>query len=87
MFLTHKTEISPTSEQVKQIEINFGLRRFFFNKTIMTLKHKYGDLKANKRLIKKKELMEYRKTIFRAKYKWLVEKTTSHVLDSTIEDV
>ena len=87
MMLTHKIEIFPNAEQVKQIEINFGLRRFFFNKTIMTLKHKYGDLKENKKLIKKKELMEWRKTLFRAKYKWLVEKTTSHVLDSTIEDV
>lgn len=87
MILTHKTEIFPTSEQVKQIEINFGMRRFFFNKTIMSLKHKYGDLKENKKLIKKKELMEYRKTVFRAKYKWLVEKTSSHVLDTTIEDV
>ena len=87
MMITHKTEIFPTSEQVKQIEINFGMRRFFFNKTIMTLKHKYGDLKENKKLIKKSELMEYRKTLFRAKYKWLVEKTSSHVLDTTIEDV
>ena len=87
MMLTHKTEIFPDSEQVKQIEINFGLRRFFFNKSIMILKHKYGDLKENKKLIKKKELMEYRKTIFRAKYKWLVEKTSTQVLDTTIEDV
>ena len=87
MIITHKTEIFPNDEQVKQIEINFGLRRFFFNKTIMTLKHKYGDLKANKKLIKKKELMEWRKTLFRAKYKWLVEKTSTHVLDTTIEDV
>ena len=87
MIITHKTEIFPNSEQVKQIEINFGMRRFFFNKSIMTLKHKYGDLKANKRLIKKKELMEWRKTLFRTKYKWLVKKTSSHVLDTTIEDV
>ena len=87
MMITHKTEIFPNQEQVKQIEINFGLRRFFFNKSIMTLKHKYGDLRANKRLIKKKELMEYRKTVFRSKYKWLVEKTSTHVLDTTIEDV
>ena len=87
MILTHKTEIFPTSEQVKQIEINFGLRRFFFNKSIMTLKQKYGDLKVNKRLIKKKELMEWRKTIFRSKYKWLTEKTTNHVLNTSIEDV
>ena len=87
MMLTHKTEIFPNSEQVKQIEINFGLRRFFFNKTIMTLKHKYGNLKENKKLIKKKELMEWRKTLFRAKYKGLVEKTTSHVLNTSIEDV
>ena len=87
MMLTHKTEIFPNDEQVKQIEINFGMRRFFFNKTIMSLKHKYGDLKENKKLIKKKEIMEYRKTIFRGKYKWLVEKTTSHVLNTSIEDV
>ena len=87
MIITHKTEIFPTSEQVKQIEINFGMRRFFFNKSIMALKHKYGDLKANKKLIKKKELMEYRKTLFRSKYKWLVEKTTCHVLNTSIEDV
>ena len=87
MIITHKTEIFPNQEQVKQIEINFGMRRFFFNKTIMTLKHKYGDLKANKRLIKKKELMEWRKTLFRAKYKWLVEKTTCHVLNTSIEDI
>ena len=87
MMITHKTEIFPNQEQVKQIEINFGLRRFFFNKTIMTLKHKYGDLKANKRLITKKELMEYRKTVFRSKYKWLAEKTSTHVLNTSIEDV
>ena len=86
MIITHKTEIFPNQEQIKQIEINFGLRRFFFNKTIMTLKHKYGDLKENKKLIKKKELMEYRKTIFRSKYKWLTEKTSAQVLDTSIED-
>ena len=87
MMITHKTEIFPNQEQVKQIEINFGMRRFFFNKTIMFLKHKYGDLKENKKLIKKKELMEYRKTVFRTKYKWLVKKTTCHVLNTSIEDV
>ena len=87
MILTHKTEIFPNAEQVKQIEINFGLRRFFFNKSIMLLKHKYGDLKENKKLIKKKELMEYRKTVFRSKYKWLASKGPTQVLDTTIEDV
>ena len=87
MILTHKTEIFPNQEQVKQIEINFGMRRFFFNKTIMTLKHKYGNLKENKKLIKKKELMEYRKTVFRSKYKDLIEKTSTHVLNTSIEDV
>ena len=87
MMITHKTEIFPTSEQVTQIEINFGLRRFFFNKIIMTLKHKYGNLKENIKLIKKKELMEYRKTIFRAKYKGLVRKCPAQVLDTSIEDV
>ena len=87
MIITHKTEIFPNEEQVKQIEINFGMRRFFFNKTIMALKHKYGNLKENKKLITKKELMEYRKTVFRGKYKWLTEKTTAHVLNTSIEDV
>ena len=87
MMITHKTEIFPTSEQVKQIEINFGLRRFFFNKSIMLLKHKYGNLKENKKLIKKKELMENRSKVIRGKYKWLVAKGPSHILDTTIEDV
>ena len=87
MIITHKTEIFPTSEQVKQIEINFGMRRFFFNKTIMALKHKYGALKENTKLITKKELMEYRSKVLRGKYRWLTEKTSSHVLNSAIEDV
>ena len=87
MMLTHKTEIFPDVEQVKQIEINFGLRRFFFNKTIMTLKHKYGNLKENKKLIKKAELMKYPKEVFRSKYKWLVSKGPSHILNTSIEDV
>ena len=87
MIITHKTEIFPNQEQVKQIEINFGLRRFFFNKSIMLLKHKYGDLKENKKLIKKKELMENRSTVIRGKYKWLVAKVPSQILDTTIEDV
>ena len=87
MILTHKTEIFPNQEQVKQIEINFGMRRFFFNKTIILLKHKYGNLKENMKLIKKKELMENRKTVFRTKYRGLVKKTTAHVLDTSIEDV
>ena len=87
MFITHKTEIFPTSEQVKQIEINFGLRRFFFNKIIMALKHKYGDLRENKKLIKTKELTDYRSKVIRVKYKWLVLKGPAQILDTTIEDV
>lgn len=87
MFITHKTEIFPNQEQVKQIEINFGLRRFFFNKSIMLLKHKYGDLKENKKLIKKKELMENRSKVIRGKYKWLVKKGLSQILNTSIEDV
>ena len=87
MIITHKTEIYPNAEQVRQIEINFGMRRFFFNKSIMALTHKYGDLKENKKLIKKKELMEYRKTLFRAKYKELTSYASGQVLECTIEDV
>lgn len=74
MILTHKTEIFPTSEQVKQIEINFGMRRFFFNRIIMALKHKYGNLKESIKLIKKSELMDYRSKVLRVKYKWLAAK-------------
>ena len=87
MMITHKTEIFPTSEQVRQIEINFGLRRFFFNKIIMALKHKYGNLKENKKLIKKSELMEYRSKVIRVKYKWLTSKAPSQILNTSIEDV
>lgn len=54
MFITHKTEIFPNQEQVKQIEINFGLRRFYFNKIIMALKHKYGDLKRIRNSLRRK---------------------------------
>lgn len=87
MILTHKTEIFPTSEQVKQIEINFGMRRFFFNRIIMALKHKYGNLKESIKLIKKTELMDYRSKVLRVKYKWLAAKAPSHVLNTSIEDV
>lgn len=87
MILTHKTEIFPTSEQVKQIEINFGMRRFFFNRIIMALKHKYGNLKESIKLIKKSELMDYRSKVLRVKYKWLAAKAPSHVLNTSIEDV
>ena len=87
MMITHKTEIFPNDEQVKQIEINFGLRRFYFNKSIMLLKHKYGNLKENRNLITKKELTENRSKVIRGKYKWLVSKGPSHILDTTIEDV
>ena len=87
MIITHKTEIFPNQEQVKQIEINFGLRRFYFNKSIMLLKHKHGDLKENKKLITKKELTENRSKVIRGKYKWLTSKGPSQILDSAIEDV
>ena len=53
----------------------------------MLLKHKYGDLKENKKLIKKKELMEYRSKVIRVRYKWLVAKGPSHILNTSIEDV
>lgn len=87
IVLTHKTEIFPSDEQIKQIEISFGMRRFFFNKTIMTLKHRYGNLKENKKLIKKKEIMGYRREVFRSLYPELTSTVTSHVLDCSIEDV
>jgi putative transposase len=86
-MLTHKTECFPTIEQKQLIETYFGMRRFFFNKTISTLKHKYGDLKENKKLITKKEIMEYRKIIFRTEYAELTKLAPSHILDTTMEDV
>jgi putative transposase len=87
MVLTHKTECFPNNEQIKTIEQNFGMRRFFFNKTIMTLKHKYGDLKKNRKLITKKEVFSLRKELFRSKYKELTKTVPSVILDTALEDV
>jgi len=87
MIITLKTECYPNQNQVKLIETFFGMRRFFFNKTIITLKDRYGDLKKNKHLIRKKEILEMRKNIFRDKYKALTKLAPSHILDTTMEDV
>jgi len=87
MIITHKTECFPNLKQVKSLEINFGIRRFFFNKTIMTLKHKYNDLKENRSLIKKKEIMEMRRSVFRDNYTHFTSLAPSHILDTTMEDV
>lgn len=87
MVLTHKTECYPNTDQISLIERCFGMRRFYFNKTLMTLKHKYGDLKESRKLITKKEVMTYRKDIFRNSYYELVRSVPSHILDTALEDV
>ena len=87
MILTHKTECFPTPSQEGLFEKCFGMRRFYFNKTIMTLRHKHGDLKENRKLITKKEVMSYRRDVFRDHYYELVRSVPSHILDTAIEDV
>ena len=87
MIKTHKTEIFPNNLQREFLERNFGVRRFIFNKTIMYLKHKYGDLKTNKSLITKKEVTSLRKELFRENYKAIISTASSHLLDTVMEDV
>lgn len=87
MFISQKTEFFPTEDQKKNIEITFGMRRMIFNKYIHILKRKYGNLKENKEKISIKEIMSYRKDIFRSKYKNFLNLIPSTILDSTADDV
>ena len=88
MMKTFKTECFPTEDQKKIIEINFGLRRFYFNTSIVYFRKKYGkDLKQFAREITKKEIMLLRKELFRAKYHDKVKLGPSVILDSAMEDV
>lgn len=87
MILTHKTECFPNDSQKKVIETNFGMRRFFFNKTIKYLKDKYGDLKENRKLITKQEVYSLRKSLFREQYNEKIKLAPSVVLDTSMEDV
>ena len=88
MIKTFKTECFPTEDQKKIIEINFGLRRFYFNTSIVYFRKKYGkDLKEHANEITKKEIMSLRKELFRSKYKEKVKLGPSVILDTTMEDV
>jgi putative transposase len=87
MILTHKTECFPNKEQVEMLEKCFGMRRFYFNKSISYLKHKYGDLKNNVKSITAKEVMSLRKDLFRDKYHHLVATVPSAIIDTSMEDV
>ena len=88
MVKTFKTECFPTEDQKIIIETNFGLRRFYFNMSIIYFKKKYGeDLKEFAKVITKKEIMQLRKELFRAKYKDKVKLGPSVILDTTMEDV
>lgn len=88
MILSFKTECYPTEKQKELIELFFRIRSFFFNKAVMTLKHRHGfDLKSNASNITKKEIMELRKDVFRTKYSSITKMAPSHILDTTMEDV
>jgi putative transposase len=87
MIKTHKTECFPNEIQKHIIETNFGMRRFFFNTTIKYLENKYGDLKENRKLILKKEVMELRGSLFRRKYAEKTSLAPAAILDTTMEDV
>lgn len=67
MIMTHKTECFPNNEQKEFFERCFGMRRFFFNVAISTLKKRHGNLKENIRNIKSKEIMGLRKEVILAK--------------------
>ena len=87
MILSQKTECFPSPEQKHYIEKCFGLRRFFFNKALMTLKKKYGNLKESRSKIKKKEVDDFRKNLFRAEYYPWVRSVSFHVMDSALLDL
>jgi putative transposase len=87
MILTHKTECFPTNEQKEFFERCFGMRRFYFNKAIMTLKGRYGDLKENIKSIKSKEVMSLRKDVFLQHYRSLKLTVPDHILYTSMEDV
>jgi len=87
MIITHKTECYPNQEQRQIIEQNFGMRRFFFNKSIIYFKKKYGNLKENKKFITRKELLSLGKNLFRSKHKELTKSCPSVILDTALQDV
>ena len=86
-ILSQRTECFPTPEQKQYIEQCFGLRRFFFNKALMTLKHKYGDLREHRKEIKKSEVMNLKRDLFRAEYYSWVRSVSFHVMDSAMADL
>ena len=87
MILTHKTECYPTKDQKQFFERCFGMRRFFFNKAVMTLKYRYGDLKENIRSIKSKEVMSMRKDVILKDYRELKLTVPDQILYTSMEDV
>lgn len=87
-LLTHKTQIFPNNEQIELIEKAFGMRRFFFNKSLMELKHRFNnDLYNNKKSITRRMLTEMQKDIFRSKYKELTKSVPSVILNTAMEDL
>jgi putative transposase len=90
MILSQKTEFFPNVQQKEMLKRMFGFRRLIFNKALELLLDKYKDLKESKALIKKKELTEYRDTIFRDKdsfYYTLLKDIPNQVLDTALEDL
>jgi putative transposase len=89
MYITQKTQCFPTKDQQSILSNMFGFRRLIFNAALELLLNKYGDLKEHKKDIKKKELLEYRDTIFRKddKYKDILKGIPNQVLDTALEDL
>jgi len=89
MYLTHRTEIFPTQEQQEMLAKMFGYRRLVFNKALEYLLDKYKNLKDKRKEIKKKEIMDLRKLIFRTEdpYKTLLKEIPNQVLDTALEDL
>lgn len=87
MIISHKTECYPNGSQKELFEKCFGMRRFYFNKTIMTLKQKFGDLKESRKLITKKEVFCFKRSVFRDHYYDLVRSVPSHILNTAMDDV
>jgi len=85
-FISFKTEIFPSFDQITCIEQSFGVRRSVFNETLSYLTKKYKDLKKNCKKIKKDEIMKYR-SVLRKDYKKILQTAPSQIVETTMEDL
>jgi putative transposase len=89
MNLTHKTEFYPTIKQKEMISKMFGFRRLIFNKSLELLIDEFGNLKKNKKLIKKSKLVDFRDNIYRKEeyYTSLLKQIPNQIIDTALEDL